>query len=179
MQFDPFGKVAAAEAAAATAATIAERRSRMWADLGSDWRHPGTHTRLVAPSGAERDGTRCGRCGEPCASYDLIINHHLGWLGCPADRAAFRAAGGRGWGRKLTAAELNHRADRAAFPDCARCGCAWGLHAHRGHFPADNPCYAWCGCRGYLAAPLAATPFGTCPGCWADPHPGPCAATRA
>jgi hypothetical protein len=120
-----------------------------------------------------RDAVRCLRCGEVIMDFDRVINHDLGWLGCPGDR-------GGGWGgHKFEGPDdMNRgRAELEAFPACATCGHAWGLHTYHLTMPpgidvrpgAGSTCYTWCGCRHYVAPPGAVTPWGTCPGCWAQP----------
>jgi hypothetical protein len=141
--------------------------------MREDWRAPGSYTLVLtpgAPAGDEREGTRCGRCGEPCLPFDLTINHDLGYVGCPADRA--RAGGRHG---PMPVARLVERADREAYPDCAACGHPWGLHSFGGQLPCERSCLTYCGCRGYVTPPGGRSPWNTCPGCWAEPHEGPCA----
>jgi hypothetical protein len=141
--------------------------------MREDWRSPGTHTavpRPGAPSGEIGEGTRCGRCGEPVMPFDLTINHDLGYVGCPADRAA-------GLHAPMPVAALCERADREAYPDCATCGHPWGLHVIGAGPPVGLSCLTYCGCRGYAAPPAAVSPWNTCPGCWSDPHEGACPST--
>jgi hypothetical protein len=148
----------------------AERLARMRDDLETDWRNPGTRLTVATAARDDAPGVRCGRCGEVVFRYDVGINHDLGWCGCPRDGDWAR-------GRQLhdRPDAMNERADRELAPDCARCGCAWGLHrGHGAKLPCEESCYRWCGCPGYVAPPSAETPFGTCPGCWSKPHHGPC-----
>ena len=147
-----------------------QRRLRYRDDTDQDWRNPGRYTRLRFPGAPIPDqrGTRCGRCGKPCAPYDLIINHDRGYGGCGGDSPVVEDEHGS------REASLCDRADREAFPDCARCGHPWGLHTSGGGLPQTQHCYAYCGCMGYVAPDHGKTPWGTCPGCWGEPHAGDC-----
>jgi hypothetical protein len=140
-----------------------------------DWRNPGsgqlTYTLPWKPAdGVElREGVRCGRCAEVVAPYDLVINHDTGWCGCPT------GSPGR---PQLTAEQMCERADNELAPTCVACGHAWGVHDHvivaGGFLPAQMGCVVCYRCDGYTPPPMAATPWGTCPGCWGEPHNGPC-----
>jgi len=149
-----------------------------------DWLHPGRPVRLTVPwdtagagAGEAIPGVRCLRCGEPIFRFERTINHDLGWCGCPRDRATGHE------GFESIEAMAADRAEVRAFPPCARCGHAWGLHTQCDvHCPpgiedCDGYCYAWCGCRRYVPPAGAVTPWGTCPGCWADPRRCACAET--
>ncbi|MDN5758693.1 MAG: hypothetical protein L0H59_09190 [Tomitella sp.] len=94
--------------------------------------------------------TWCGRCGATIGHYDLVINHDLGFLGCPAESdptwsryktVGFRCAVGYGQGI-LTVADLCDRWDRQHFADCA-CGHPWGVHGD------GATCQAYCACQAY------------------------------
>jgi hypothetical protein len=143
--------------------------------MSEDWRNPGRFVwKKAGPyTDAEKvKGVRCLRCGMPIYEYDRVINHDLGWCGCPDGRAG-------GFHQFAGAEEMNAgRAELEAFPACADCGHAWGLHAtHLIGPPAtshEGYCYTWCGCRRYVAPAFSATPWGTCPGCWREPHEGTC-----
>lgn len=104
----------------------------------------------------EAGQTWCGRCGKTVQKYDIVINHDLGYLGCPNehDPTWSRFPVGKGFrgvidptrtSVHLTEDEMCDRWDRQHFPDCAACGDPWGLHNHGGS------CYLYCGCHGYVA----------------------------
>ncbi len=136
--------------------------------MDQDWRRPGRYTRIRLPAGAERKGTRCLRCGKPCMPYDRITTHDRGFCGCfGIDERCFQYI------EDLVEREraFFDRADREAFPDCARCGHPWGLHlgiSVGSSLPNTQLC-TYCGphCHGYIRPPRAKSPWGTCPGCWA------------
>ena len=79
--------------------------------------------------------TWCGRCGEIIFAYSLVINHDLGYCGCPVeyDPVSDLLRHGPGFrpGTPFTRRQLNTRWDRQFFPDCI-CGDAFGNH-HRGN----------------------------------------------
>ncbi len=99
-------------------------------------------------SGHHYPRQRCGRCGELDSTGSIMVNHDLGWCGCPKDRAAMLADGGSGWcPRHLTPEEMRARHDRHHHPDCL-CGDPWGLHSGR-LLAEENACATYCGCEGY------------------------------
>lgn len=111
--------------------------------------------RVVRPDTQEvpPEGEWCGRCGADIQPYDLVINHDLGYLGCPADLDptwreypihGFRCAEGYGQGI-LKIVDLCDRWDRQFFTDCV-CGHPWGVHNR------NVACGAHCGCGEYQAA---------------------------
>uniref|UniRef100_A0AAU8GM29 Uncharacterized protein n=1 Tax=Mycobacterium phage JustASigh TaxID=3158894 RepID=A0AAU8GM29_9CAUD len=110
--------------------------------------------RAVCPDGRhlEPGQTWCGRCGQTVRAFEMVNNHDLGYLGCPAQfdptwsryqpAPGFREVAnypGRG---HLTEEDYSDRWDRQFVPDC-ECGHPWGVHRH-GEF-----CTAWCGCTAY------------------------------
>lgn len=145
--------------------------ARFREDVKTDYREPGkvlTVTLAWEPASGRTQAIRCGRCGEVILPFGF--DHDTGWCGCPSD--------GRG---QLSAEQLLERDDAAYFPACARCGCPWGLHRtlNVGNaLAAECACYSWCGCQGYVPPPMAESPWGTCPGCWREPHKGACKVER-
>jgi hypothetical protein len=92
---------------------------------------------------------RCGRCGQLDAVGSLMVNHALGWCGCPADRDRHAAEGHRGvFGRHLTVEEMCDRHDRVHYADCV-CGHPRGLHTGS-VLPEEARCDL-CRCVGWKA----------------------------
>jgi hypothetical protein len=87
----------------------------------------------------------CGRCGETVFAYSMVINHDLGYCGCPVEfDPVLKLKNGPGFrhGTPFNRDELNDRWDRQFFADCV-CGDACGIHQ------PDGWCYAYCGCDEY------------------------------
>lgn len=98
----------------------------------------------------------CGRCGQNTFDYGLVINHDLGYLGCPVEVdptwskyqcVGFRGAVGYPSGT-LTVDDLCDRWDRQFFPNCV-CGHPWGVHTHAAHPTWSFACNTSCGCPIY------------------------------
>lgn len=114
--------------------------------------------RAVCPDGRklEANQTWCGRCGSRISTCDLVINHDLGYAGCPVevdpvwskmppreDGLGWRGASRKGQGSvPMSVAQLCNRWDRQYFRDC-KCGHPWGLHED------NSDCHAYCGCVEY------------------------------
>ncbi|WP_396902765.1 hypothetical protein [Mycolicibacterium sp.] len=100
--------------------------------------------------------TWCGRCGQTVREFELVNNHDLAYGGCPVEfdptwskydpAPGFRGVANYPGGSHLTAEDLADRFDRQYFPDCAECGCPWGLHKL-----SQGICIAYCGCPEYTA----------------------------
>jgi hypothetical protein len=120
----------------------AARRERLYAQ-----RLAYQERRKACPDGRELpdDMTWCGRCGEIIFNYSLVINHDLGYCGCPVEfDPVLKLNPGPGFrhGVPFSIDELNNRWDRQFFPDC-ECGDACGIHDVNGF------CIAYCGCHEY------------------------------
>ena len=178
--------------------------------MAQDWQNPGKYLQVHSTwkNGVERirvrtrarpipdggwitdDGwthaVRCGRCAEVIHPYGLVIEHDLGYGGCPRDRGRYKVAAFQYLKtRAATVRALCDREERAAFADCKACKHPWALHVYHqtmppcldgrggggGHCTACHPA-----CRMYVPPAMAATPWGTCPGCWGEPHRGSCPA---
>lgn len=95
---------------------------------------------------------RCGRCGQYTFEYGMVINHDLGYGGCPGaeDRRGLQhlpPAQAGGWHQR--------RHDRLHHADCA-CGHPWGFHDHTSAATIMQPrgrCAQYCGCVAYTAGP--------------------------
>lgn len=103
--------------------------------------------RELCPDGRElpEGHTWCGRCGEIIFNYSLVINHDLGYCGCPVEfDPVLKLTPGPGFrrGTPFTREQMNTRWDRQFFPDC-ECGDSCGIHQ------PDGMCYAYCGCHEY------------------------------
>ena len=98
----------------------------------------------------------CGRCGQNTFDYGLVINHDLGYLGCPVEVdptwSKYQCVGFRGAvgypSSTLTVEDLCDRWDRQFFPDCV-CGHPWGVHTHAAHPTWSFSCATSCGCPIY------------------------------
>jgi hypothetical protein len=91
----------------------------------------------------------CGRCGEIVFAYSMVINHDLGYCGCPVEfdpvwkddawRREIHSFGARG---RLDRDTLNQRWDRQFFADC-ECGDACGNHKEDGLCLACYRCHEY------------------------------------
>ena len=87
----------------------------------------------------------CGRCGETVFAYSMVINHDLGYCGCPVEfDPVLKLAPGPGfrWGTPFDRDQINNRWDRQFFPDC-ECGDSCGIHK------SDGLCIACYRCDEY------------------------------
>ena len=130
-----------------------------------------------------QNAVRCGRCAEVVYPYDLVIAHDVGYGGCPRDRGRYKVSAFQYLKtRAATVRALCDREDRAAFADCKACKHPWALHVYSMTMPpcldgrggGGGHCTACHVCRMYVPPSMAATPWGTCPGCWGEPHKGAC-----
>lgn len=129
------------------------------------------------------NAVRCGRCAEVVYPYDLVIAHDVGYGGCPRDRGRYKVGAFQYLKtRAATTRALCDREDRKAFADCQACKHPWALHIYARTRPpcldgrpgGGGYCTVCHSCRMYVPPPMAATPWGTCPGCWCKPHTGEC-----